>query len=162
MSRSKRALIILLAGALLPFFLANWMAFLEEITPAPLVLGFLLLVCLANISLRLTVQELLLFTLIMVPFLFSSLRFFSGLPSTYTFWLALRCGLALSFYRLILSFLESIRQAAVRTTLGIFTSVTVPILWSTLLLDQTILFSLSLPAISGVFLYYLRRLKDRG
>jgi len=162
MSRNKRALIILLAGALLPFFLANWTAFLEEINPAPLALGFLLLICLANILLRFTVQELLLFTLIMVPFLYSSLRFFSGLLSTGAFLLVLRCGLALVFYRLILSFLESTRPAAARTALGIVTSIAVPILWSVLLLDQTILFSLSLPAISGVFLYYLRGLKDRG
>jgi hypothetical protein len=162
MGRSKRALTILLAGALLPFFLANWTAFLEEINPAPLVLGFLLLVCLTNVLLRFTVQELLLFALIMVPFLYSSLRFFSGLPSPGAFLLVLRCGLALAFCRLILSFLESIRPAAARTALGIVASIAVPVLWSVLLLDQSILFSLSLPAVSGVFLYYLRGLKDRG
>ena len=162
MSRNKRVLTILLSGALLPLFLVNWTSFSWEIAPAPVALGFLLLVSLAGMSLRFTADELLLFTLIMVPFLYSTLHFFSGLPSVNAYLIVLRCVLALIFYHLVVSLFEPIRSRGVKTALGIAASVVVPLLWSGLLLEQTILISLALPAVCGLLLYYLRELKHRG
>ena len=162
MSRTKRILTILLSGALLSLFLVNWTSYSGDINPAPVALVFMLLINLVTMFLGFTPYELIVFTLIMVPFLYSTLHFFSGLPSVTAYLLVLRCILALIFCRLIVSFFEPIQPKGARTTLRIATSLAVPILWSEFLLDQTILIAIALPAVSGLLLYYLRELKNRG
>ena len=162
MSRNKRVLTLLLSGALLSLFLIDWALFTVEIGTAPVALGFLLLVSLTALSLGFTAYEMLLFTLVMTPFLYGTLHFFSGLLPWDAYFIVLRCLLALLFYRLIVSFLGSIRSRSLKTALLIATSVAVPLLWSELLLEQTVLISLALPALSGLLWYYLRELKHRG
>ena len=162
MSRNKRVLTILLSGALLSLFLIDWTLFPVKIGTAPVALGFLLLVSLSAVSLRFSACEILLFTLVMTPFLYNTLHFFSGLLPRDAYFVVLRCGLALIFYRLIVSFLESIRSRNLKIALLIATSIAVPLLWSELLLEQTILISLALPALCGLLWYYLRELKHRG
>jgi hypothetical protein len=161
MSRNKRITIILLAGLFLLLLLLNWTHFQGDFDPRHIGFPFLLLSCLLHFLISFTALEFLVFTLTMVPGLYSLFHFHAGLLPGAAYLLVLRCGLALVLYFLIVAFSEYFRHRLAKKVFRLFVSVCVPILWALFLLERNIVFSLSLILFTGVSWYYLRSYEKR-
>ncbi len=156
MSLNKRIVTILLAGLFLLLLLPNWSSALRDLDPDLTTFAFLLLVGLLNVLVPFSAPELSLFTLVMVPVLYTAFHFLSGLPVADTLVLIVRCCLALVFYFIISSLLKYLKDGAGKTILLLTGAPVITAVWTFLLVPQTILLSLSLPLIAGLLLYYLK------
>ena len=161
MSRNKRIAVITLTCCLLIPLLMNWAPIQEDLNPVYIGVGFLLPVCLLHLLISFTAMEFLVFFLILVPGLYSLFHFHAGLLPGTAYILVLRCALAIIFCFLVLLFSRYIRPGMANKVFRLFTGICVPILWAVVLLEQNILFSLSIILFTGVSWYYLRSYKQR-
>ena len=162
MSRTKRIVAILPVALLLIVITPNWWSSPQDHSPTPVVLGFLLVLCLLLYLVRFSILELLAVMMITTPALFLIFHALCGSTTVEAYLLVARCALALALYFLASSLIDTPAHNATGSVLRVLVALFIPFLWTFIFMEQHILFSLSLTVVAGLLWIYRRSSKNRG
>jgi hypothetical protein len=162
MSLIKRILPILPALLLLIFVAPNWGSSLRDLDPIPVVLPVLLTLTLLCYLARFETGDLLTVLILTVPALFVTLHGLCGLTAGQAYLMILQGTLATIFYFLVSLLIETYGSGRAASISRLLAAFGVANLWSFVLLERSILFSLSLTILAGLLLLYRRSLERDG
>ena len=162
MSRTKKitaiAVVLLLLFAIAP----NWRSSLQDYSPTPVVLGFLLATCLLSLLLRFTALEILVVIIASAPALYLAFHNLCGYMAAEAFVQVAASALALVMFVLLSSLIETFTSKTAALILRPLMAVCIPLLWAFVLIQQSVLFPLSFTMLVGLFWFYRRSSKNRG
>ena len=162
MSRTKRiaaiAVVVLLLFAVTP----NWRSSLQDYSPAAVMLGFLLAMCLLFYLVRFTALEVPVVIIVSAPALYLAFHTLCGYPAAEAFIQVALSALAVVLFFLISSLIETVTSRSAASILRPLAAAAIPFLWAFVLIRQSVLFPLSFTILAGLFWFYRRSAKNRG
>jgi hypothetical protein len=161
MSRNKRILTVVLGALFLLVLLPEWSPARQQVSPAYLGLGLLLLLCLLEFLSPFRPAELLLFSLVLLPMVYMAFQLFSELASGRALLLGVECLLALSLAHFLAALARLLLKGPTRASVRLLVLLSVPALFAFVLLEASPLVSVALPALAGAVFYYARSARAR-
>ena len=162
MSRTKRIVAIAIVALLLFAIAPNWWSSLQDYSPTPVVLGFLLAMCLLLYLMRFTALEVLVAIIVSTPALYLAFHVLCGYLAPEAFLQVALLALALVLFFLISSLIDTFTSKSAALILRPLAAVCIPFLWAFVLIRQSVLFPLAFTILVGLFWFYRRSSKNRG
>ena len=162
MSLTKRIVAIAVVVLLLSAITPNWRSSLQDYSPTPVVLGFLLAMCLLFYLVRFTALEVLVVIIVCAPALYLAFHTLCGYPAAEAFLQVALSALALVLFFLISSLIGTFSSKSVASILRPLAAACIPFLWAFVLIRQSVLFPLAFTILIGLFWFYRRSSKNRG
>lgn len=162
MSRTRRIVVIAVVALLLFAITPNWWSSLQDYSPTPVVLGFLLAMCLLFYLVRFSALEVLVVIIVCAPALYLAFHTLCGYVAPEAFIQVAFSALAVVLFFLISSLIETSTSKSVASILRPLAAACIPFLWAFVLIRQSVLLPLAFTILAGLFWFYRRSSKNRG
>ena len=162
MNRIKRMGAMVPAVVLLLVVAPDWWSSPRDYNPIPVVLGFLLALCLLFYLVRFTAAEVAVVTITTAPALYLIFHGLCGSTVAEACLLVARLALALALYFLISSIIDTFASKSTTSILRLLAALCIPFLWTVVLVRQSVFFSLFLTILTALLWVYRRSSKNRG
>lgn len=162
MSRTKRIVAIAIVALLLFAITPNWWSSLQDYSTTPVVLGFLIAMCLLFYLVRFTALEVLVVIIVSTPALYLAFHSLCGYAAPQAFIQVALSALALVLFFLISSLIETFTSRSAAMILRLLAAACIPFLWAFVLIRQSVFFPLAFTILVGLFWFYRRSAKNRG